>query len=134
MQNRTAREGEPGAPPEHHLDSLNEPWGSEVIPPVDTDGGEGGGEESGEAPVITLLEPATCAIGDPDFTMYVHGTGFTADSIIHFAGYDEPTTYNDVDGSLSTGIKPSLWGAPDTVQVSVKNGAQVSEEVDFFFT
>lgn len=130
MQNRTAKEGEPEGPPPHHLDSKNEPWGSEVIPPVDP--GEGG--EGGEAPTITALEPATCAIGGPDFTMYVQGTGFTADSVIHFAGYDEPTTYNDIDGSLSTGIKPSLWQSPDTVKVSVWNGSMVSEEVDFTFT
>ena len=124
---RIAKEGEPEGPPEHHLDSKNEPWGSEVIPPVDP--GEGG-----EAPFIVALEPAQCAIGDPDFTLYVVGTGFTVESVIHFAGHDEPTTYNDVDGSVSTGVKPSLWQSPDTVQVSVKNGEQESEEADFVFT
>lgn len=123
---RTAKEAAAEVP-DGHLMSINEPHGSEVIPPVDPD-------EGGEAPAITALEPASCAIGGPDFTMYVSGTGFTPESIIHFAGYDEPTAYNDIDGSLSTGIKPSLWQAPDTVQVSIKNGAQVSEEVDFTFT
>lgn len=129
MTTKSARDVE-GYPPDH-LFSINEPPGSEVIPPVDPDEG---GEEGGEAPVIASLEPAQCAIGDPDFTLYVQGTGFTEESVIRFAGQDEPTTYNDVDGSLSTGVKPSLWQSPDTVQVSIKNAGQESEPVDFVFT
>jgi hypothetical protein len=71
-------------------------------------------------------------IGDPDFTLYVHGTNFFADSVLHFAGHDEPTTLNE-DGTLSTGIKPSLWGEPVTVKVMIKNGPKVSAPVDFEF-
>ena len=62
-------------------------------------------------PTITALEPATCAIGSDDFDLHVTGEGFGPESIIYFAGYDEPTTLNE-DGTLSTGVKPSLWGAP----------------------
>lgn len=85
-----------------------------------------------EPPAITSLNPASCAISDADFTLFVLGTGFTADSVIHFAGHDEPTTL-ETDGSVSTGVKPSLWANPTTVQVSIKNGAVSSNEVDFEF-
>jgi hypothetical protein len=86
-----------------------------------------------DAPVITSLSPDSCAIGDPDFTLDVVGTGFSADSVIHFAGHDEPTVFNEPD-TLSTGVKPSLWAKPVTVQCSVRNGLVVSNPVDFVFT
>jgi len=83
-------------------------------------------------PVITLLEPAECMVGDPDFTLYVSGEHFYADSVIHFAGHDEPTTLVAGD-RLTTGVKPSLWTDPVTVQVIIKNGPEVSDPVDFEF-
>jgi hypothetical protein len=85
-----------------------------------------------DMPVITSLEPATCAIGDPDFTLDVVGTGFSAESVIHFAGHDEPTVFNEPD-TVSTGVKPSLWLEPVTVQCSVRNGPVESDPVDFVF-
>lgn len=88
--------------------------------------------EMPDPPVITALEPNECAIGDPDFTLDITGTGFYPASVIHFAGHDEPTTYND--GVLSTGVKPSLWGAPVVVQCQVFNGEVASNAVDFTFT
>lgn len=84
-------------------------------------------------PAITAIEPDTCAIGDPDFTLDITGTGFGENSVIHFAGYDEPTEFDGVD-TVSTGVKPSLWGSPVTVQVSVRNGTVSSDPVDFTFT
>jgi hypothetical protein len=72
-------------------------------------------------------------IGDADFTLHITGENFFADSVIHFANNDEPTTLNE-DGTLSTGIKPSLWLEPVTVQCLVKNGPEVSQPVDFTFT
>ena len=84
-------------------------------------------------PTITALEPATCAIGGEDFDLHVTGEGFNEGSVIYFAGHDEPTTLNE-DGTLSTGVKPSLWGAPATVQVYVRNGTLHSEPVPFEFT
>jgi hypothetical protein len=82
-------------------------------------------------PTISALEPADCMIGDPDFTLYVSGENFFNDSVIHFAGHDEPTTF--ADGKLSTGVKPSLWADPATVQVQIKNGPEISAPVDFEF-
>jgi hypothetical protein len=84
-----------------------------------------------EPPVIAGIAPETCVIGDADFPLVITGTGFYPGSVINFAGHDEPTTFED--GTLSTGVKPSLWGSPATVQVSVHNGAVVSNEMDFTF-
>ena len=82
-------------------------------------------------PVVTSLIPSQATIGDPDFTLFVTGQGFTESSVIVFAGHDEPTTLNG--DTLSTGVKPSLWGAPVVVQCSVRNGAVSSNEVNFEF-
>jgi hypothetical protein len=83
-------------------------------------------------PEITALEPDYCAIGDPDFILKISGEGLSANSTIFFAGHDEPTTYNE-DGTVSTGVKPSLWGAPAVVQVYVRNGTLHSNPLDFTF-
>jgi hypothetical protein len=84
-------------------------------------------------PSITSIEPDTCAIGDPDFTLVITGENFFDDSVINFAGHDEPTTL-EADGTLTTGVKPSLWTEPVTVGVLVKNGPEVSNAFDFDFT
>jgi hypothetical protein len=89
-------------------------------------------EPPAASPVVTSLIPAQATIGDPDFTLFVTGQGFTESSVIVFAGHDEPTALNG-DGTLSTGVKPSLWGAPVVVQCSVRNGAVSSNEVNFEF-
>ena len=83
-------------------------------------------------PVITGYDPYDCMIGDPDFTLYVTGDNFFNDSVIHFAGHDEPTTLGE-DGRLSTGVKPSLWTEPATVQIQIKNGPEISDAVEFEF-
>lgn len=92
-----------------------------------------GGQAPPQTPVVNSLTPASCAIGDADFTLVVNGQFFTAESVIHFAGQDEPTTFTDAS-HISTGVKPSLWGAPVVVKCSVKNGSATSNEVDFEFT
>lgn len=83
-------------------------------------------------PVITALMPAFCVIGDPDFTLFISGEGFADKSVIFFAGHDEPTTLN-ADGTVSTGVKPSLWASPTTVSCRVHNGVQPSNALDFEF-
>jgi hypothetical protein len=85
------------------------------------------------APTIDSLTPSTAAITDPDFTLAIAGSGFTDASVIFFAGHDEPTTLNG-DGTLSTGVKPSLWQAAATVQCQVRNGTALSNALDFTFT
>jgi hypothetical protein len=115
--------------------SINEPVGSTIG--SENPGGpggppapEGGGEA--ETPVITALEPDECTIGEETFDLFVIGTGFNEESVIVFAGQDEPTDLED-DGSLSTGINMDVWNGPDTVKVSVKNGDKTSNEMDFTF-
>ena len=84
-----------------------------------------------EAPVVTAIEPTECTIGDPSFDVVLSGTGFYEQSVIVFAGQDEPTTLTD--GKLSTGVNMDVWQGPDTVKVSVRNGPIESNEVDFTF-
>jgi hypothetical protein len=84
-------------------------------------------------PAITGYDPYECMIGDPDFTLTVTGDNFFGDSVINFAGHDEPTTHDAEAGTLSTGVKPSLWTEPATVEVFVKNGPESSTPVNFEF-
>ena len=110
--------------------SINEPPGSQVIPPG---AGAGTGEEQdGQAPTIEALEPHEIEVGAADTVLHVHGTGFTPTSVIHFAGHDEPTSFVS-DTEVTTGLKPSLWSEPVVVKCSVKNGGLESEEEEFEF-
>lgn len=70
---------------------------------------------------VTALVPDTIAIGAPSTTLQVQGTGFTADSVISFAGHDEPTTLVSAT-EVTTGIDMSVWLGPDSVPVTVRNG------------
>jgi hypothetical protein len=87
-------------------------------------------------PVLSGLEPSTAAIGGPSFPLVVSGTNFHAGSVIVFAGQDENTTFNEEDGTLSTGVNMDYWHGPDTVPVVVRNGpgGAISEPLDFTFT
>jgi hypothetical protein len=116
-------------PPNPHpqMASINEPPGSNVLGKTAEDiGGET------VTPVITSLEPDEATIGEETFDIFVHGTGFTENSVIVFAGYEEPTDLED-DGTLSTGINMDVWQGADVVKVAVKNGDKTSNEVDFTF-
>ena len=84
-------------------------------------------------PVIESLSPASCMVGDPDFPLIVYGDNFFADSVINFAGHDEPTTFDPDAKTLSTGVKPSLWAEPVIVDVIIKNGPVSSGPVAFEF-
>jgi hypothetical protein len=86
-----------------------------------------------DPPVIASIAPDTAVIGDPSFTLVVTGTGFFADSVIVFAGNDEPTTL-EADGTLTTGVNMGVWLGPDTLPVQVRNLNVVSNAVEFTFT
>lgn len=111
--------------------SINEPPGSTLGSNMDAEGKPIVGGE-GTMPTITELDPDECTIGEESFDIFVHGTGFTEDSVIVFAGQEEPTDLED-DGSLSTGINMEVWQGADTVKVSVKNGDKMSNQKDFTF-
>lgn len=87
-----------------------------------------------QAPTITALEPASAEIGSEDFTLVVRGQGFTGDSRIFFSGHDEPSTLTEDGTGVTTGVKPSLWGSPCTVDVYVHNGTANSQPLQFEFT
>ena len=101
--------------------SINEPPSVDELPP-----------DAIPTPAIVALSPDNATLGDPSFTMFITGTNLFAQSVIVFAGQDEPTTLN-ADGTLSTGINMDVWHGPDTVQVSVKNGSKMSNELPFTF-
>jgi hypothetical protein len=113
-------------------ESINEPGKSRVVSHTPRSINEPPEVPDLPAPVITAIAPAECMIGDPDFTLDVTGENFFAGSVIFFAGHDEPTSFDGVD-TVSTGVKPSLWGAPVVVQCYVHNGEQMSTAVDFAF-
>lgn len=96
---------------------------------------EGGGTPpvADVAPILDSLDPATAELDSADVTMTVHGTGFTESSVIMFADQPEPIVFVS-ETEISTVVKPSLsWGAV-TVPVSVKNGEEESNLLDFTFT
>jgi hypothetical protein len=97
-----------------------------------TDTEAGGG---GTAPVVASLVPATVALGAPNFTLHVRGSGFGVGAVIVFAGHDEPTTRVS-DTELTTGVDMSVWVGPDpAVPVLVRSveGAE-SNGLTFAFT
>jgi hypothetical protein len=116
--------------------SINEPLGSSIGSNMDDKGqpikGGSATPAPDAAPVITELEPDEATIGEETFDLFVHGTGFTEDSVIVFAGQEEPTDLED-DGTLSTGINMDVWNGADTIKVSVKNGDKTSNEMEFTF-
>lgn len=92
------------------------------------------GPGPGTAPTISSLMPNTAVIGDPSFTLHVHGTGFTAESVIVFNSFDEPTTLVS-DTEVTTGVNMTVWLAPTTpLPVSVRTGAAMSNVLSFTFT
>jgi hypothetical protein len=77
---------------------------------------------------------AVNAPGAPSFTLHVQGAGFTPDSVIVFAGHDEPTTLVSPT-EVTTGVDMSLWLGADAVPVTVRNGdGAPSAPLTFTFT
>lgn len=89
-------------------------------------------EAEAATPTLTALDPATAESGSEDFVLALTGENFTEQSVIIFGTMDEPTTLQ-ADGTLTTGVKPSLF-APAVVPVSVRNGPLHSDPLDFTFT
>jgi hypothetical protein len=115
------------------IESINEPNSSRtwMVTPVSIN--EPPKMDMPNPPHITSIAPTTAAIGDPSFTLVVTGTGFYPDSVIVFAGNDEPTTLQG-DGTLTTDVNMAVWLGPDTLPVVVRNFNVVSNAVQFTFT
>jgi hypothetical protein len=77
-----------------------------------------------QVPVVTSLTPNSAEIGDADFVLHVHGTGFKNTDTIVFAGVDEPTTFVSTS-ELTTGVNMSVWVGPDALPVLVRNAEGV---------
>lgn len=107
--------------------SINEPEGSTIGSNIPDQ------PEPDVMPNVTGLVPDVATIGDDSFTLDVEGEGFSAASVIVFAGHDEPTTFNEEDGTLSTGVDMEVWKGADVVPVQVRNGAMLSNTMDFTF-
>jgi hypothetical protein len=85
-------------------------------------------------PVVTSLNPSSVVIGSPSFDVHVIGTGFKPDSVIMFAGREEPTTFVSAT-ELTTGVDMSVWAGPDAVPVAVLNADGIlSDPMNFTFT
>lgn len=86
------------------------------------------------APVLTAIDPATIAIGEPTFTLHVLGTGFINGAVLVFANHDEPTTWLS-PGEVTTDVNMDVWHGADIVPVLVRNpDGVVSNALDFTFT
>jgi hypothetical protein len=84
-------------------------------------------------PVLSSISPNSAILGIPSFTLHVHGSDFTPNSIIVFAGQDEPTTYVSPT-EITTGINMSVWAGADVLDVQVKNAqGDLSAVVTFEF-
>ena len=88
------------------------------------------GPGEAEPPTVTSIEPTSAALGAPDVTLHVYGTGFTPDTVILFNGGEEPTTYV-VASEVTTLLRPSSAEVAVTVLVSVVGAA---DGVEFTFT
>ena len=84
------------------------------------------------APRITAMVPTTHAIGGPDFTVTLTGTGFFAKSQCFVGDLPRATVFN-ADKTLSVTFKSSTR-VTGTVKVIVRNGPYPSNAVDFTFT
>ena len=86
-------------------------------------------------PVLSSLQPASAALGAPNFTLHVIGTGFAASDVIVFAGQDEPTTFVSAT-ELTTGVNMGFWlGVDPAIPVYVRAlGGRASNVLMFAFT
>jgi len=96
--------------------------------------GGGGGEVPGtEPPTITTMSPLSGAVGSPDVTITVTGTGFAQGSAIMWNGAALATTFTD-ETSVSATAPVSQSATEGQVEVRVANGAEQSNPVYFTLT
>jgi hypothetical protein len=84
-------------------------------------------------PIISSLTPNSAEIGDPSFTLHVHGQNFTSTSVIVFNGGEESTTFVGPT-ELTTGVDMTTATTPIAVPVAVRDMDVQSEPLMFTFT
>lgn len=83
------------------------------------------------APVLTSLVPASATLGDPSFTLHVHGTGFSAGAAILWNGTAEPTiVVSDTEVTTAVNMATAIVAAAIPVTVRTATGA-VSNALTF---
>jgi hypothetical protein len=117
---------------EVHDEPAAGPTQAELLAAINNNPNKGNAVPDAPAPVLTAIDPAEVVLGEPSFTVYLTGEGFDENSVIVFAGQDEPTTLEE-DGRLSTGVNMDVWHGPDAVPVGVRNGSTMSNTLDFTF-
>jgi hypothetical protein len=83
--------------------------------------------------VVTSIVPVSVAVGDPDFILVVHGTGFTATSVIYIRGVSAPTTFVSAT-EVSTPIDMALVVTPGVAAVMVIDNGLASNAMDITVT
>jgi IPT/TIG domain len=89
-------------------------------------------EELGGPPTVTSLVPPSAKLGDPSFTLHVHGTNFRADAQIVWNGSPEPTTFvspTEVTTMVNMATASVAMAIP--VAVSIGGGLVVSNAMNF---
>jgi hypothetical protein len=81
-----------------------------------------GAKAEGDNPVpfVNALSPGAAAIGGPDFTLTVDGSGFVPGSQVRWNGEPRPTAYVSA-GQLTAQIPAAAIAEPQTASVSVFN-------------
>jgi hypothetical protein len=75
-------------------------------------------------PVLTSLVPDTAQLGDPNFTLHVHGTGFRQGDTILWNNSPEKTTYVSAT-ELTTTVNMATAAVPMAIPVAVQNAVGV---------
>jgi hypothetical protein len=121
------------AVPPDHLPSINEPPGSQVLPPAVPPEGGGSGEGEGDlAPELLSIDPDVAAIGDAELTLTCTGEDFDETCVIVFNGGEEETTFISAT-ELTTIVQPMTATVAGEFPVTVRNAHGESEPVMFEF-
>ena len=90
-------------------------------------------EPGDAAPVISTIVPVSAPIQSGDVEMTVTGTGFTEETVLVWNGVDDTHTFVS-ETELTTIVKTDMAGAPSTCTVALRNGAALSNQVNFLLT
>lgn len=86
-----------------------------------------------DPPVIESIDPDTAEAGSADLVMTVTGTGFTENSTVLLGAVPLEQASGPTETLLSATVQPSLAVA-GPMNVTVNNGAQASNQMEFIFT
>ncbi|MFZ0737517.1 MAG: hypothetical protein WA002_11735 [Candidatus Acidiferrales bacterium] len=82
-------------------------------------------------PVITTISPTSAVAGSAQFTLTVNGTAFTSFAFVNFNGSPLTTSDTGAPTSLTATVPATAIAAVGTVPVTVTEGGQTSNTVNF---